>query len=103
MSAQLIVNPTREPAAPAVEPRPCACERTRVYGLLCRWCAWRLLTPPPLPASPEPVESTTRVDPHSLMRTAYAYQGCEEARHRAQLRARRRDYPEGEIALNLRD
>lgn len=88
--------------APRKTVRACACERTQVYGLLCRWCAWRLLTPPPLPASPEPVESTTRVEPHSCIGTAWAFRGCEEARLRALGRALGRDYPE-EIALNLRD
>lgn len=41
MPASLILNP--KPAATA-----CACARLEVYGLMCRKCAWRLLTPPPL-------------------------------------------------------
>lgn len=57
-NASLIV--TRKPVAPATTRRPCACARVAKYGTMCRWCAWRLLTPPPLHGTPDPV------DRHSL-------------------------------------
>jgi hypothetical protein len=44
------------PAGEAFTPRPCLCERLAAYGMLCRWCDWRIMTPPPLEGTADPVD-----------------------------------------------
>jgi len=50
--AGLILRPT----APPTTAIACHCARLAIYGMMCRRCAWRIMTPPPLVATPDPVD-----------------------------------------------
>lgn len=87
MADLILTNPAPAPKAPESTPaRRCACERVQRYGIeMCRWCAWRLLTPPPLPAAPFKAQS-----PRNEERSYVGLGGCGAVESaKAAARARR--------------
>lgn len=101
--ADLIVTtpaPVATPA-PAKPARRCACERVRALGFeRCRWCEWRIATPPPLVAAPFKAES-----PRLHERSMVGLAGCgavESARAHANAQRRRRERDAAKVVA-LRD
>lgn len=94
----------------------CLCDRLAPYGLLCRKCHWRIMTPPPLHGTPEPVDRHSQAPAHGRCGTFEALYSPREGRLQALARVRRFDAAQAAnaareaapvdsdpVAYNLRD
>lgn len=93
-NAGLILNPTREtPETQSIRPtgRECLCERLAPYGLLCRACHWRIMTPPPLHGTPDPVDRHSQAPAHGPVGTFEALYSPREGHLQAVARVARFD------------